>query len=167
ASSTSGQTARGLVQRSRRHARNPLPLTATEPAPSHSRDIPPSASSSSSSCTASGMESSAAIRRHRVDTRPAAVSAATATSSLASGLALLYTMVVPCPAPRTRWAQEVAMRRFWLGVLATLVTGAVGVLAFLGLGLMPVSADAKPGAFESWLAGFARDAAIERAAPER
>ena len=59
------------------------------------------------------------------------------------------------------------MRRFWLGVLATLVTGAVGVLAFLGLGLMPVSADAKPGAFESWLAGFARDAAIERAAPER
>src|SRR5215471_11040704 len=59
------------------------------------------------------------------------------------------------------------MRRFWLGVLAALVTGAVGVLAFLGLGLMPVSADAKPGAFESWLAGFARDAAIERAAPER
>ncbi len=59
------------------------------------------------------------------------------------------------------------MRRFWLGVLVTLVTGAVGVLAFLGLGLMPVSADAKPGAFESWLAGFARDAAIERAAPER
>ena len=59
------------------------------------------------------------------------------------------------------------MRRFWLGVLATLVTGAVGVLAFLGLGLMPVSADAKPGAFESWLAGFARDAAIERAAPTR
>src|SRR5262249_26789221 len=92
---------------------------------------------------------------------------ATATSSLASGIALLYTMVVPCPAPRTRWAQEVAMLRFWLGVLATLVTGAVGVLAFLGLGLMPVSADAKPGAFESWLAGFARDAAIERAAPER
>src|SRR5262249_53393323 len=73
----------------------------------------------------------------------------------------------PALLPRTRWAQEVAMRRFWLGVLATLVTGAVGVLAFLGLGLMPVSADAKPGAFESWLAGFARDAAIERAAPER
>src|SRR5215813_5418153 len=90
-----------------------------------------------------------------------------ATWSLASGIALLYTMLVPGPAPRTRWAQEVAMRRFWLGVLATLVTGAVGVLAFLGLGLMPVSADAKPGAFESWLAGFARDAAIERAAPER
>src|SRR5262249_57113661 len=90
---------------------------------------------------------------------------ATATSSLASGIALLYTMVVPCPAPR-RWAQEVAMRRFWLCVLATLVTGAVGVLAFLGLGLMPVSADAKPGAFESWLAGFARGAALERAAPQ-
>src|SRR5262249_57735068 len=72
----------------------------------------------------------------------------------------------PVPIGTTRWAQEVAMRRFWLGVLATLVTGAVGVLAFLGLGLMPVSADAKPGAFESWLAGFARDAAIERAAPE-
>jgi hypothetical protein len=59
------------------------------------------------------------------------------------------------------------MRRFWLGVLATLLAGAVGVLAFLALGLMPVSADAKPGAVETWLAGFARDAAIERAAPKR
>jgi mono/diheme cytochrome c family protein len=60
-----------------------------------------------------------------------------------------------------------AMRGFWFGVLAALFAGAVGVLAFLGLGLMPVSADAKPGAFETWLAAFARDAAIERAAPER
>src|SRR4029077_17174413 len=59
------------------------------------------------------------------------------------------------------------MRGFWLGVLTTLLAGAVGMLAFLGLGLMPVSANAKPGAFETWLAGFARDAAIERAAPER
>jgi mono/diheme cytochrome c family protein len=59
------------------------------------------------------------------------------------------------------------MRGFWLGVLITLMAGAVAVLAFLGLGLMPVSADAKPGAFETWLAGFARDAAIEREAPER
>ena len=59
------------------------------------------------------------------------------------------------------------MRGFWLGVLATLLAGAVVVLAFLGLGFMPVSADAKPGTFETWLAGFARDAAIERAAPDR
>jgi thiosulfate dehydrogenase len=61
----------------------------------------------------------------------------------------------------------VAMRGFWLGVLATLLAGVVVVLAFLGLGFMPVSADAKPGTFETWLAGFARDAAIERAAPDR
>jgi mono/diheme cytochrome c family protein len=59
------------------------------------------------------------------------------------------------------------MRGFWLGVLTTVLAGAIGLLVFLGLGLMPVSADAKPGALETWLTGFARDAAIERAAPER
>jgi thiosulfate dehydrogenase len=59
------------------------------------------------------------------------------------------------------------MKGFWLGVLTTLFAGAIGLLVFLGLGLMPVSADAKPGALETWLTGFARDAAIERAAPER
>jgi mono/diheme cytochrome c family protein len=59
------------------------------------------------------------------------------------------------------------MRGFWLGVLTTLLAGAIGLLVFLGLGLMPVSADAKPGALETWLTGFARNAAIERAAPER
>ena len=59
------------------------------------------------------------------------------------------------------------MRGFWLGVLTTLLGGAIGLLVFLGLGLMPVSADAKPGALETWLTDFARDAAIERAAPER
>jgi thiosulfate dehydrogenase len=59
------------------------------------------------------------------------------------------------------------MKGFWLGVLTTLLAGTIGLLVFLGLGFMPVSADAKPGTFETWLAGFARDAAIEHAAPDR
>jgi len=59
------------------------------------------------------------------------------------------------------------MRGFWVGVVSTLIAGAVGALGFAGLGLVPVSADAKPGAIETWLAGFAREAAIERAAPDR
>jgi mono/diheme cytochrome c family protein len=58
------------------------------------------------------------------------------------------------------------MRGFWLGVVTTLLLGALGLLAFLGLGLMPVSADAKPGALEAWIADFARESAIERAAPD-
>lgn len=59
------------------------------------------------------------------------------------------------------------MRGFWLGVLATVLVSAIGGLSFLGLGLMPVGADAQPGALETWLSGFAREAAIERAAPTR
>ena len=58
------------------------------------------------------------------------------------------------------------MKGFWLGVGTTLVALVVGAFAIMGLGLVPVSADARPGAIEEWLAGFARDAAIERAAPE-
>jgi mono/diheme cytochrome c family protein len=59
------------------------------------------------------------------------------------------------------------MKGFWTGVVSTLVVGTAGAFAFAGLGLVPVSADAKPGAIETWLAGFARESAIERAAPDR
>jgi mono/diheme cytochrome c family protein len=57
------------------------------------------------------------------------------------------------------------MRGFWFGAVATVVAMSVFALGFAGLGFVPVSADAKPGAIEEWLADFAREAAIERAAP--
>jgi len=57
------------------------------------------------------------------------------------------------------------MKGFWLGLVTAVIAGAIFAFAFAGLGLFPVSADAKPGALEKWLAGFAREAAIERAAP--
>ena len=58
------------------------------------------------------------------------------------------------------------MKGFWLGVGMTLAALGVGGFAIMGLGLVPVSADARPGAIEKWLAELALDAAIERAAPE-
>jgi thiosulfate dehydrogenase len=57
-------------------------------------------------------------------------------------------------------------RGFVLGVLATIVVGAVCGYAVLRAGLIPANADATPGQLESWAAGTSLDATLARDAPK-
>ena len=58
------------------------------------------------------------------------------------------------------------MKKFFLGVLVTILVGAVGGLAIAFLGLMPVNANTPPPGWEKGLAMRAMDAAVERRAPK-
>jgi mono/diheme cytochrome c family protein len=58
------------------------------------------------------------------------------------------------------------LRGFILGVLVTIVVAAAVGYAALRRGLMPANADAKPGVFETWMAGTSLDATLTRDAPK-
>ena len=57
------------------------------------------------------------------------------------------------------------MRKFLLGVLATLVLIVVGVIAVSHLGLYPIGADNPPGSIERAIAGRAMDVYAEKHKP--
>jgi thiosulfate dehydrogenase len=58
------------------------------------------------------------------------------------------------------------MRRFLLGVVATIFVAAACGYAILRTGLVPANADAKPSWFETWAAGLSLDATLDREAPK-
>jgi mono/diheme cytochrome c family protein len=53
-----------------------------------------------------------------------------------------------------------------VGILATLVVLAAALYAALRTGSIPASADAKPGGFETWVAGTSLQATLRREAPK-
>ena len=57
------------------------------------------------------------------------------------------------------------MRRFLLGVVATIVVAAACGYAALRTGLIPANADANPGWLETWAANMSLDATLDREAP--
>jgi thiosulfate dehydrogenase len=59
-----------------------------------------------------------------------------------------------------------AMRRFILGVAATLIVIAVAGFAAVKFGLLPATADVPPPAIEKWAAHTSLDATISRDAPK-
>jgi thiosulfate dehydrogenase len=58
------------------------------------------------------------------------------------------------------------LRRFLLGVLATIVVAAVGGYIVLSNGLVPANADAEPGWLEIWAANTSLEATLDREAPK-
>jgi mono/diheme cytochrome c family protein len=59
----------------------------------------------------------------------------------------------------------VILRRFLLGVVATIVVAAACGYAALRTGLIPANADANPGWLETWAANMSLDATLDREAP--
>jgi mono/diheme cytochrome c family protein len=58
------------------------------------------------------------------------------------------------------------MKNFLVGVFVTLIALAIGVVAFLRLGLMEVQADIPPSAFETRVMNSAVHASVRRSAPD-
>jgi thiosulfate dehydrogenase len=53
-----------------------------------------------------------------------------------------------------------------IGVLAILISGAIGAYLYIVSGLMPANADSKPGGLETWAAHKALRATVKREAPQ-
>ena len=58
------------------------------------------------------------------------------------------------------------MKKFFLGVLLTILVGVVGGLALALLGFLPVQANVPPPGWEKAIASHAMDASVERHAPK-
>lgn len=58
------------------------------------------------------------------------------------------------------------MKKFFAGIIVTLIGLVVGAYAFVTFGCMPANADSKPPALEKWMARKSLHASIQREAPQ-